>query len=60
MIKWMRQSGSEIETNETKASIEYAELNKWERVVEVEKEVVKPVSSKAKGVKKIDNGNKNS
>ena len=55
MIKWMRPSGSTIETNETKASVEHAKSNKWKRV-----EGVKPVSTKAKEGKKIDNRIKDS
>ena len=32
MIKWIRPSGNEIETNNTKASVEYAESHGWKRV----------------------------
>ena len=32
MIKWTRPSGSTIETNDSKATIEYAVANGWEQV----------------------------
>lgn len=32
MIKWKRKSGTEIETNETDASIQHALDNGWEQI----------------------------
>ncbi len=54
MIKWIRPSGSIIETNDTDASIEYAAKNGWEFA-----DKPKPEKKKPKKVASNDNSSTN-